>query len=177
MELKYKIGNALEPTEFGNLFILHCCNDFTGIFGAGIALSIAKKWPHVLNENKNWGNYGDKYLDGSWISYPQLRLGEIQIVPIKGEIKKGNFLGVVNMVGQRDVCDFHDIPPIRYEAIRECLWHVRDCIEKWGTKHSINIVACKFGAGLAGGSFDKIEEIIKEVFDETNIEFTVYSLS
>lgn len=177
MKLIYKTGDVTNPDEVGNLFILHCVNDCVGgCMGSGVALALLKKWQQVREQYISWANNMIKFQKevNSWES-GDYRLGEIQLVKVEGSTKNNDFIGVVNMVGQRDVVDFHGIPPIRYESIRECLWRVRDCIEHWN-KNPINIVACKFGSGLAGGSWDKIEKIIIEVFDEVDINFTVYSL-
>ena len=176
MKLIYKTGDVTNPDEVGNIFILHCVNDCVGgCMGSGVALALLKKWPLVKSEYHIWANHRLAESVNSWQSNEEFRLGEIQVVPVKGKTKDNNLIAVVNMVGQRDVVDFHGIPPIRYEAIRECLWHVRDCIEHWN-KNPINIVAPKFGSALAGGDWDKIEKIIIEVFDEVDINFTVYSL-
>lgn len=173
MKLIYKQGDVTNPTESGNLFIIHCCNDIP-CMGSGVALALMNKWPQVREEYMKWGEYGQSY-DKSWVS-DKFRLGEIQILDVK-ELDDDSFWCVVNMIGQRDVCYFEDMPPIRYEAIKECLWKIRRTIEGWRDNEGpINIVAPKFGSHLAGGDWNKIESIIHEVFDETDINFTVYSL-
>lgn len=176
MKLTYKKGDVTNPDEIGNLFILHCVNDCVGgCMGSGVALALLKKWPDVKKQYHAWANYELNNSKKSWESNEEFRLGEIQVVKVQGSTKDNNLIAVVNMVGQRDVVDFHGIPPVRYEAIRECLWHVRDCIEHWN-KNPINIVAPKFGSALAGGEWSKIEAIIVEVFDNMDVSFTVYSL-
>lgn len=174
MKLIHKQGDVTNPTESGNLFIIHCCNDIP-CMGSGVALALMKKWPKIRTEYMKWSEYGQVY-ENSWASN-KFRLGEIQIVDVEGESSEGTNWAVVNMIGQRDVSSYKDMPPIRYEAIKECLWKIRDQIEKENRDYpAINIVAPKFGSHLAGGDWNKIESIIHEVFDETDINFTVYSL-
>lgn len=173
MQIQFKDGNALEPAETGNLLLVHVCNDIPGCLGAGIAGAIAKKWPIVKKENKAWGN-GDSIT--SYISHQQQRLGEIQVVKVKGDFKNNDGLAVVNLIGQRDVTYFHGEPPVRYQSILEGLWKVRDLIESLPTKvKPVNIVMPRIASALSGGSWSLVEPLINKVFADTDIGVTVYT--
>src|SRR3990172_12822079 len=121
--LKYVTGNALEPVGEGKKLIIHCCNDAGG-WGRGFVLAISARWPDVEKCYRSWAKNGFFY-DDSKVPV-RFRLGEIQPV----EVEPG--LYVVNMIGQRGyspyVCALDnnviEIPPIRYEAIRDCLYEV-----------------------------------------------------
>jgi O-acetyl-ADP-ribose deacetylase (regulator of RNase III) len=80
---------------------------------------------------------------------------------------------IVNMLAQKGIGpNLYGMAPIRYEALRECLYNLFDVAEEGGYP----IRAPKFGAGLAGGNWSEIELIIQDVFGGTNVPFTVYSL-
>lgn len=94
-------------------------------------------------------------------------MGEVQFVPVATDI------WVTNMIGQRDIKkDKDNNPPVRYEAIKAALAKVAIfAIEKNGSVHMPRI-----GCGLAGGSWDKMEEIIKETLIREGVYVTVYDL-
>ena len=79
--------------------------------GLAVAGAIAKKWPHIQKAYFDWSSRmklgGDFYL------------GQIQIC------KAEDGIVVCNMIGQRDVgAGFHHIPPVRLEAVDECLYRL-----------------------------------------------------
>jgi O-acetyl-ADP-ribose deacetylase (regulator of RNase III) len=153
--IKYVIGDATYPVGEGEKYIIHVCNDI-GAFGKGFVLAISKRWKEpekLYREQKN-------YI-----------LGKIQMTRVEKDIC------VVNMIAQHDVKPtfvpfgkgFTTVPPIRYDALRECLKTVNDIAVKTGA----TIHAPKFGAGLAGGKWSEIEKIIKEV---VTVDVTIYTL-
>ena len=151
--IKYINGDVRCPSQNGYKLIIHCCNDI-GAMGAGVALSIAKKWPIVKQAYRNWHK-----------DQPQsFKLGEIQRVPVEEDIS------VVNMIGQHGIGFKDGKPPIRYEAIRECLKKVCNICKKF----NCSVHAPKFGSDLAGGNWDIIEQIINEELIEKDIEVIVY---
>jgi O-acetyl-ADP-ribose deacetylase (regulator of RNase III) len=167
MKIKYKVGSVTEPTEDAPLIIVHCVNDCAGgVMGSGVASALAKKWPQIKQCYHNWAN--DKGCMG-WTS-GLFRLGEIQLVHIKSEPD----WRVCNLVGQRDIVDFHGIPPVRYESVREGLWNLRDWAENNKIKTIISPLMCSL---RAGGEWSKIESLIYEVFAKSNFEWTVYCLT
>ena len=77
-----------------------------------------------------------------------------------------------NMLGQKGTKPSNGVPPIRYSAIRKCLEKVAIAAKK----NNARVCCPKFGAGLAGGSWDKIEELIKETLCNEDIEVRVYEI-
>lgn len=157
-QINYVEGNALEPMGEGNKIIIHCCNDL-GIMGAGIALQIKKKWPDVFNGYRQWyinESQGDpkKYLP----------LGEVQFVPA------GPGLEIGNMIGQRGVGTEGGRVPVKYPAIKKCLKTV------FNRARALNatVHAPRFGAGLAGGDWAKIEQIIQDELTSKGITVVIY---
>lgn len=172
MKLIFKDGNVLEPEETGNLLLVHCCNNI-GAFGSGIAGAIAKKWPHVRKSYIAWCNDDQT---NSYETHRQARLGEIQVVKISGDYKQEDGLAVVNLIGQQDVGPgIYGMEPIRYEAIKEGLYKIKELITTKLKKWPTNIVMPRMGCSLAMGKWSNIEKIIYEVFEDIDVNITVYT--
>lgn len=152
MNIKYVIGDATQPVGEGEKLILHIVND-SNRWGAGFVLSLSKRWKEpekVYREQKNY------------------TLGKIEVIRVEKDIC------VVNMIAQHDVKPTKDsngsiVPPIRYDALKACLITVNDIAVRTGA----TIHAPRFGAGLSGGDWNKIEQIIKETL---TVDVTIYDL-
>ena len=142
MEIFYLKGDATRPRSDGKKIICHICND-KGRWGAGFVLAISKKWkePEAMYREEN-------VLD--------LHLGNVQVV----EVEPG--LLVANMIAQHNTGpDANGLAPIRYGALRVALATVNDLAYRMnGTIHMPRI-----GCGLAGGRWEDVEKIIREVCD------------
>ena len=142
MAIHYIIGDACRPRTEGKRIIVHICND-KGRWGAGFVLAVSKRWkePEAL--------YRETPVQ-------DLMLGNVQVV----EVEPG--LMIANMIAQHDTCsDEHGLPPIRYGALRVALNTVNDLAYK--TKATIHMP--RIGCGLAGGKWEDIEKIIRDVCD------------
>ena len=64
------------------------------------------------------------------------------------------------------------LPPIRYEAVRQCLKKVA----LFAMEQKASIHMPRIGCGLAGGKWELIEQIIKEELIDKEIAVTVYDL-
>lgn len=164
--IKITKGDVLESKVDGKKIIVHCCNDINS-FGSGVAGNIAKKWPHVKKA----------YHD--WITEPKIShyLGQIRLV-----VAEDNEVIVCNLIGQRDIGGFtiagKFIPAVRYEAIEEGFYRLLERVEKFNDRGlNVSVHAPLLGTGLAMGSLDKIYEIAKNVFGDSNVEFTFYAFS
>ncbi len=149
--IKYVKGDVTNPIGEGRKLVIQCVNDL-GIMGAGVAKAIMMKWPIVR----------EKYIQ--WSKKDDFILGNIQTVSVEPKI------AVVNMIGQHGVGFSDGVAPIRYDAIEACLKKVK----KLAVTYSASIHAPKFGAGLAGGDWDIIENILKTKLENTEIEVTIY---
>ena len=76
------------------------------------------------------------------------------------------------MVAQEGIYKKKGIPPIRYEAVRECLSRLTDCAKE----NSSSIHLPRIGCGLAGGKWEKIEAIINETLVSNDVPVFVYDL-
>jgi len=149
--IKYVNGDVTEPIGEGRKLIIQCVNNL-GIMGAGVARAIMIKWPIVREKYVKWSKKDDFIL------------GNIQTVSVEPKIV------VVNMIGQHGVGFSDGVAPIRYDAIEECLEKVIEL----ANKYNASIHAPRFGAGLAGGDWNIIENILKTKLENTAIEVTIY---
>ena len=147
--IKYFKGDVFSTSAE---IIAHGCN-CRGGFGAGIAATVAKKFPVAKTQ------YLKKFSNEGW------KLGEIQVVPVGS----GKF--IANCATQ----DKYGSPRggkiyADYGAIKEVMVQLKEvCLENQWT-----LAMPKIGAGLAGGDWKKIEALINEVFGE--MEVWVYEL-
>jgi O-acetyl-ADP-ribose deacetylase (regulator of RNase III) len=121
-----------------------------GAFGSGVALGMLQK--HV----KARESYFDKHYNGCW------KLGEVQFVASGNKIiancaTQKNFL-------PRGKCHAD------YNAIKICMRKVKD----YARLRNLTVAIPKIGAGLAGGDWKLIEDILNDVFVDYDI--VVYSL-
>lgn len=74
------------------------------------------------------------------------------------------------MIGQRGMKSGSKGPPIRYEAVAQCLENVG----KKATELGASVHMPRIGCGLAGGDWSKIEPLILEHLCNAGIAVTVY---
>lgn len=166
----YLFGDVTKPNLPGKKILIHCCNDSDG-FGSGVAGAIAKRWPMAKAMYHNWARgYAENGGEGDdWkIVTPKIfRLGETQFVQVEDDIY------VANMIGQRGYgYKAGERPPIRYEAIEECLKQV----QRFATRVGAVVIAPRFGSGLAGGSWAIIEGLINQTLTHDGGMVYIYDL-
>lgn len=153
--IKYLNGDLLKS---GCDIICHQVNCM-GVMGAGIALQIRNKWDNVYRQYKEHckqNNYDDKIL-----------LGEI--LPI--ETKSGKI--IINMFSQSNYgrCGIYT----NYDAFRFACIKIKTLYENKNIKNKIKIgFPNKIGCGLAGGSWDIINKIIIEIFNDCDLEVEIW---
>ena len=153
MDINYLKGDATNPTNEGNKIIVHVCNDIGG-WGKGFVMAISKRWKQPEQQYREW-----------FKTKVDFNLGQVQFVQVEEQ------LWVANILGQHKINkDDNGNPPIRYEAILLGLEKVGQfAIDKKATVHMPRI-----GCGLAGGTWDKIEPLVKSSLTTKNIQVTVY---
>lgn len=168
MAIKYVKGDATDPQGAGNKFIVHCCND-VGAWGSGFVMALSKKWRAPEQCYRAWFDHGD---------LEPFALGNIQTVLVESGFEKDAdekdipiHTYVINCIAQRGIGMQSDGIPLRYDALETCLTKVAKVVRETG---NASIVGPRFGAGLAGGSWTKIEEIINRVCDGINV--VIYDL-
>jgi O-acetyl-ADP-ribose deacetylase (regulator of RNase III) len=155
-DIRYLTGDATAPAGGGNKIICHVCNDVGG-WGKGFVLALSKRWPQPEAAFRQW--YHDR--EGS-----DFALGAVQIVQVEPET------WVANMVGQHGLKPAGGTPPIRYEAVETALSRVAEEAAK--LKASVHMP--RIGCGLAGGTWDQIEPIIRRTLCGRGVDVCVYDL-
>jgi len=157
MPVIYVKGDATNPTGWKNRIITHCCND-SGFWNAGFVKALSRRWPEPERAYRRWST-GSETLP--------FALGQVQFV----RVAPG--LCVANIIGQSGIRNRNTYPPpIRYEAIREGLERVRQL----ALAHHASIHMPRMGAGLAGGNWQLIADIIESELCAHGLEVTVYDL-
>lgn len=154
----YTVGDATVPNEQGQKIIVHCCNDI-GVWGAGFVLALGSRYPKAKTAYLEWFDLG-QHLDASG---PPV-LGAVQLVRVADDTQ------VVNLIGQRGVGGGKSNPPIRYEAIRAGLKKVASL----ALKFEASVHMPRMGSGLAGGSWNAIEQIVEDELSAYGISVVVY---
>lgn len=160
-EIIYLHGDATYPeraAKNGKKYILHVCNDIGG-WGKGFVLAISKRWDLPKKE------YKKLFSNGS-----TAELGKNQMVQVDDDIT------VVNMIAQHGIypqklSNGAVIQPIRYEALEKCLMSFADDIKE---ENGVSVHMPMIGSGLAGGDWNKIEDIINRTLVSNGIRTYVY---
>lgn len=157
MALHYLIGDATDPIKKPAI-IMHVCNDCRpGKWGAGFVMALSKKNVQPERHYRKWAE------DGNLLGVPYT-LGKVQLAPFADDVC------VANIIGQHGTKFEGKIPPVRYWAIREALKKLYPYAKKQG----MSVHAPRFGAALAGGSWEEIEYIIKDTMGD--VETYIYTL-
>ena len=138
MKIVYKTGDVLRCDE---ILMIHGCNA-QGVMGSGVAKAVAEYYPEVYIE------YAERFEGGDPIP-----LGEVQFVP---DAFMGEFIIIGNAITQQN---FGPGLQVDYDAVRSCMKVVNAFCKRRGLSR---VAMPKIGAGLGGGDWDIISEIIEE---------------
>lgn len=151
--ISYLTGDATDPVQDGMRIIVHIVNDKTANWGGAFARALRDAHPLAQQDFREWAQGG------------HLELGRVHITDIEDD------LHVATIVAQRGYGG-SERPRIRYDAVRQGLATVAiTARDLHATVHMPRI-----GAGMGGGSWDIIEELIEGELISTGISVTVYSL-
>lgn len=144
--ISYIEGDATKPVgDVGRpKIIAHCCNN-EGRWGSGFVVAISRRWRGPEKAYRTLAEANTK-------DFHKL-LGVVQFVSV------GDGIIVANIIGQNGVRGPDNPQPIIYEALEQGLKIVGEMAAEEGAV----IHMPRLGAGLAGGSWEIIEEIIKRV--------------
>jgi O-acetyl-ADP-ribose deacetylase (regulator of RNase III) len=154
--ITYIKGDATNPQAKGIKVICHICNDIGG-WGKGFVLAISRRWKEPEQQYRAW--YAERTAN-------DFGLGAVQFVQVEP------YIWVANMVAQRGLKRGSKGPPIRYEAVAECLKKVAVKAAELGA----SVHMPRIGCGLGGSSWDRIEPIVAAHLSEQGVEVYVYDL-
>ena len=150
-KLTYLVGDALSPVGEGHKFIPHVVNNRHG-WGKGFVVALSAKWSKPQLSYKLW-------LTG-------FELGKIQLIKVARDIT------IVNMLAQNGFKSDSNPIPLCYQSLDKCFNALLpSVVTKNGSIH-----APRFGAGLAGGEWSKIENMIIKKFINNDVNVTIYDL-
>jgi O-acetyl-ADP-ribose deacetylase (regulator of RNase III) len=155
-EINYIIGDATKPKIIDNKIIVHICNDIGG-WGKGFVMAISKRWKEPEKEYRNWFKTQDNFS-----------LGQIQFIKVENDI------WIANLIGQHKINkDENGNAPIRYDAIKIGL----NKVAEFAKVNNATVHMPRIGCGLAGGTWNKIEPILKETLLKNEIATYVYDIT
>jgi O-acetyl-ADP-ribose deacetylase (regulator of RNase III) len=156
MAIEYITGDATNPQGIGPRIIVHVCNDVGG-WGRGFVVALSRRWAEPERRYRAWYHGAEA---------TPFALGQVQFVPVEDQ------LWVANLIGQHDIRPHQGVPPVRYEAIREGLARVAT----FAQQQRASVHMPRIGAGLAGGDWDVISQIVEDELTAKSISVTVYDL-
>jgi O-acetyl-ADP-ribose deacetylase (regulator of RNase III) len=152
--ITYLKGDATAPVAEGEKIVCHICND-NGGWGKGFVLALSKRWSEPEAQYRQWYKQGE--VGG-------FRLGALQLVQVAPA------LAVANMIAQRGIRPAGDVPPIRYDALRECL----ATLAALAVDRKASVHMPRIGCGLAGGAWPDVEAIIAATLVAATVPVHVY---
>lgn len=161
--LRYVKGDATIPRGGSHRILVHICND-VGAWGAGFVLALSKRYPKTEQQYRIW--FRSK-TDGRL----PFKLGEIQMVELQSDLAVANMIAQSGLKHEADK-DGKTIPPIRYDALKNCL----EKVAKEAKDRNSSVHGPRLGAGLAGGDWNEIEKLLKETLIDRGINVTIYDL-
>lgn len=148
-------GDATTPRKGGNRIVAFIVNDKTPRWGAGFALAVRRKWPHVQDEFVKWVDKNPS----------NLKLGNIHAIEIEPT------LVAVALIAQRGYGDSPK-PRIRYNGLYETLKKLADLAKE----QNASIHMPRIGSGQARGHWPIIAEMIEQSLINRGIDVTIYDL-
>ena len=144
-----------------SVIIPHVCNNIN-LFGAGFAAAVASHYPIV---KENFHLLGNKAI-----------LGQTQFVSVYKDKKFSHQLIFANMIAQNGVVSKNNKRPLNYLALAKCMSSVSSYISQMDQAESrVQVLAPKFGSGLAGGNWLFIQDLITDIWNTYPV--FVYSAS
>lgn len=150
--IHYKKGNLMHADE---LYIAHGCNA-QGVMGSGVAKAIRETFPGAYQK------YNEQFINNG------LELGSIVTVFDNGK-------NILNMITQETYGT--DKRQINYGALSKCFDEALRPIADIGVGQNLRLAIPRIGAGLGGGDWTIIEEIINFYSDLHNVDVVVYDFS
>ena len=141
-----------------SVIVPHVCNN-VNVFGAGFAAAVARHYPIV---KENYHLLGPSFLKN--------HLGYTQFVDAYKNPHTGHKLIFANMIAQHGTISQSNPRPLNYYALTKGMVGVLNYIHNhFGQDSDVQIHAPKFGCGLAGGNWNFIEELIKDIWNNQTV--------
>ncbi len=154
--VEFVFGDAARPQGDDLRTIVHIVTDEAVTWGGGgFAAAVRRAWPHAQNEFREWVTQRRENLS----------LGRVHFSSESDGIR------VASIVAQHGYGPSQR-PRIRYGALRQGLIEVAQVAKE--THSSVHMP--RIGTGLAGGSWDVVEELVIDTLGQEGLRVTVYDL-
>ena len=154
--LRLVTGDAIDPQADGRKIVAHVCNDI-GAWGKGFVLAVTRRWREPEQAYRRW--HRDRANN-------DFGLGAVRLVQVQPDF------WVANMIGQHGIHATAAGPPIRYDALAQCL----ESLAGHAARLEASVHMPRIGCGLAGGRWEWIEPLIVTALCRRDIAVTVYDL-
>lgn len=153
--IEYRTGDLFEQNDVN--IIVHQCNCFHTM-GGGIARLIKEKYYPEAYEADLKTEYGSKDKLGTYSMY----------------VHEKDHMIIINLYSQFNYgCDNNQTD---YEAMRKGFQNLREEFCNSGISETVIGIPHGIGCGLAGGDWNIVENIIKEVFDDVEDKIVICKL-
>jgi len=153
--LKMIHGNVLDPVGNDSKIICQLVNDQARTWGGGVARSTAQKYPTAQRDFTRWITEIPR----------RIRLGQVHFASVTKQIF------VASLVAQEGFGPSSSAR-IRYAPLERCF----SAVAKFASEHNASVHLPRIGMGQSGGSWDTIEEIIRDSLVAKGVQVTVYDL-
>jgi hypothetical protein len=158
--MRYLQGNLFDHIAESSLLIPHLCNN-EGLWGRGFVIPLADRYPKAKE------SYERLFRDGR-----KPPLGHVDYARVADNVTVANMIAqVIDLPGAQDM-EWMGVRPVRYNALATCMDGVADHI----VGKDIEIYCPLFGAGIAGGDWMIIKELICDCWESRDIPVTVFYL-
>jgi O-acetyl-ADP-ribose deacetylase (regulator of RNase III) len=148
-------GNVLAPGGSGPKVICQLVNDLARIWGGGVARASAKKYPAAQQQFSQW-----------IAKIPRReRLGRVHFA------SAGGGLTIASLVAQEGY-GASPAPRIRYAHLGRAF----SAVAEFAIDHKATVHTPRIGAGQSGGTWDIVEQIIRDTLTAQGVRVTVYDL-
>lgn len=153
--IRFLHGDVLKPPVSGRKIICQLVNDRARVWGGGVARTTAKRYPTAQDDFSRW-----------ILNIPSSdRLGQVHFFDV------GNNTVIASLIAQHGVGP-SSAPRIRYAPLEKCFHEVA----KFAANEGASVHLPRIGSGQSAGSWDTIEEIIRETLVASCVLVTVYDL-
>jgi len=153
--LDFLHGNVLKPIGTGTKVVCQLVNDQARVWGGGVARAAARQYPAAQQQFSRW------FL----LTPKRERLGKVHFANV------GSDTIIASLVAQEGY-GASSSPRIRYAPLERCF----SAIAQFALDHEASVHLPRVGAGQSGGSWDTVEEIIRDTLVAQGIRVTVYDL-
>lgn len=148
-------GNVLAPGGSGPKIICQLVNDQAKVWGGGVARASAKKYPAAQQQFSQWITQIPK----------RERLGRVHFASAGGD------LTIASLVAQEGY-GASSSPRIRYAPLGQAF----SAVAEFAINHKATVHTPRIGSGQSGGTWDTVEEIIRDTLTARGVRVTVYDL-